>query len=234
MSIYGYNPFTNNLDKSGSGGGGTGNVIGPNSSVQDDIATYADNTGKVIQDSGTKISDLLAVANNLSDVADPAAAFNNISPLTTKGDLLVRTASDNARLPAGPDNQVLTTDSSAPEGVKWALQAFVFPFIEVTSTSQAMAINTGYIANNAALVTATLPAVSAVGDLVWIVGKGAGGWQIAQNAGQTIHFGNQNTTAGAGGHLDSANQYDAIQLLCTAANTDWTCTGIVIGNIGVT
>lgn len=234
MSIYGYNPFTNNLDKSGSGGGGTGNVIGPNSSVQDDIATYADNTGKVIQDSGTKISDLLAAANNLSDVADPAAAFTNISPLTTKGDLLIRTTSDNARLPAGPDNQVLTTDSSAPEGVKWAPQVFVFPFIEVTSTSQAMAINTGYIANNAALVTATLPAVSAVGDLVWIVGKGPGGWQIAQNAGQTIHFGNQDTTTGAGGHLDSTNQYDAIQLLCTAANTDWTCTGIVQGNIDVT
>lgn len=234
MTIYGYNPFTNNLDKSGSGGGSTGNVIGPNSSVQDDIATYADNTGKVIKDSGTKITDLLAVANNLSDVADPSTAFENISPLTTKGDLLVRTASNNVRLPAGPDNQVLTTASSTPEGVKWAPQAFVFPFIEVISTSQSMAINTGYIANNLALVTATLPSTSAVGDLVWIVGKGLGGWKIAQNAGQTIHFGNQNTTTGAGGSLDSTNQYDAIQLLCTIANTDWTCTGISQGNISVT
>jgi hypothetical protein len=80
MSIYGYNPFTNNLDKSGTGGGGLGNVIGPDSSIQDDIATFADTTGKVIQDSGTKITDLLAVANNLSDVADPIAAFDNISP----------------------------------------------------------------------------------------------------------------------------------------------------------
>ena len=234
MTIYGYNPFTNNLDKSGTGGGSTGNVIGPNSSVQDDIATYADNTGKVIKDSGTKISDLLAVANNLSDVADPSTAFDNISPLTTKGDLLVRTASNNVRLPAGPDNQVLTTDSSTPEGVKWAPQAFVFPFIEVTSTSQTMSVNTGYIANNSALVTATLPSTSAVGDLVWIVGKGSGGWQIAQNSGQKIHFGNQDTTTGSGGHLDSSNQYDTIQLLCTSANTDWTCTGISQGNIEVT
>lgn len=234
MTIYGYNPFTNNLDKSGSGGGGTGNVIGPNSSIQDDIAIYADNTGKVIKDSGIKITDLLAVTNNLSDVADPSTAFDNISPLTTKGDLLVRTASNNVRLPAGPDNQVLTTDSSTPEGVKWAPQAFVFPFIEITSTSQTMVVNTGYIANNSTLVTATLPSTSAVGDLVWIVGKGSGGWQIAQNAGQMIHFGNQDTTTGAGGHLDSSNQYDAIQLLCTSANTDWTCTGISQGNIGVT
>lgn len=234
MSIYGYNPFTNNLDKSGTGGGGLGNVIGPDSSIQDDIATFADTTGKVIQDSGTKITDLLAVANNLSDVADPIAAFDNISPLTTKGDLLVRTASNNVRLPVGPDNQVLTTDSTTPDGVKWAPQASIFPFTEVTGTAQAMVINNGYIANNASLVTATLPSTSAVGDLVWIVGQGAGGWQIAQNVGQTIHFGNQDTTMGTGGHLDSTNQYDAIQLLCTAANTDWTCTGISQGNISVT
>ncbi|MBX9922909.1 MAG: hypothetical protein K2Y01_02250 [Rhabdochlamydiaceae bacterium] len=234
MSIYGYNPFTNNLDKSGTGGGGLGNVIGPDSSIQDDIATFADTTGKVIQDSGTKITDLLAVANNLSDVADPIATFDNISPLTTKGDLLVRTASNNVRLPVGPDNQVLTTDSTTPDGVKWAPQASIFPFTEVTGTAQAMVINNGYIANNASLVTATLPSTSAVGDLVWIVGQGAGGWQIAQNVGQTIHFGNQDTTMGISGHLDSTNQYDAIQLLCTAANTDWTCTGISQGNISVT
>jgi hypothetical protein len=235
MTIYGYNPFINNLDKSGSGGGGTGNVIGPNSSIQDDIATFADTTGKIIKDSGTKISDLLTVVNNLSDVADPSIAFDNISPLTTKGDLLVRTSSSNIRLPAGPDNQVLTTDSTTPEGVKWVpSQTSAFPFTEVTSISQAMAINNGYILNNVALVVATLPSVSAVGDLIWIIGKGSGGWQIAQNAGQTIHFGNQDTTTGVGGHLDSTNQYDAIQLLCTAANTDWTCTGISQGNIDVT
>jgi hypothetical protein len=234
MTIYGYNPFINNLDKSGGGGGGTGNVIGPNSSIQDDIATYADNTGKVLQDSGTKISDLLAVANNLSDVANAATAFGNISPLTPTGDLLVRTTTANVRLPAGPDNQVLTTDSTTPEGVKWAPQASFFSFTEVTGTAQAMANNNGYILNNPALVIATLPATSAVGDLVWIVGKGTGGWQIAQNAGQTIHFGNQDTTIGVGGSLESTNQYDAIQLLCTAANTDWTCTGISQGNISVT
>ena len=70
MTIYGYNPFINNLDKSGSGGGGTGNVIGPNSSIEDDIAVFADATGKVIKDSGTKVSDLLAAADNLSDVGN--------------------------------------------------------------------------------------------------------------------------------------------------------------------
>jgi hypothetical protein len=95
-----------------------------------------------------------------------------------------------------------------------------------------MASNNGYILNNAALVTATLPASSAVGDFVWIVGKGLGGWRIQCNVNQTIHFGNRDTSMG--GALDSTNQYDAIQLMCTAADTDWTCTGISQGNIDIT
>ena len=232
MTIYGYNPFINNLDKSGSGGGGVGNVIGPDSAVPDDIATYADSTGKVIKDSGVKVSDLLAVANNLSDVANPSSAFDNISPLTTKGDLLVRTASGNVRLAAGPDTQVLTADSTQPEGVKWApAQGSAFPFTEITSTSQAMAVNSGYILNNASLVTATLPPTASVGELVWVIGKGAGGWRISCNVGQIIHYGNLDSSVG--GNLDSTNQYDAIQLLCTTANTDWTCTGISQGNMDV-
>jgi hypothetical protein len=233
MTIFGYNPFTNNLDKSGSGGSGTGNVTGPGSSIQDDIAVFADNTGKVIKDSGSKVSDLLAVANNLSDVANSSIAFNNISPTTTKGDIIVRTALGDIRLPIGFDNDVLTADSSTVEGIKWA-PAPKFPFTEVTNPTQTMSVNNGYITNNVGLVTTTLPSTSNVGDLVWVIGKGSGSWQIAQNPGQTIHFGNRNTTTGVSGHLDSSNQYDAIQLICITANTDWACTGIVQGNIDVT
>lgn len=103
---------------------------------------------------------------------------------------------------------------------------------EVTGTSQSMAVNHGYILNNVALVTATLPATAAVGDIVAVVGSGSGGWAIAQNAGQTIHFGNQNTTTGAGGSLASTNRYDSIELICNIANTDWVARSS-IGNITV-
>ena len=103
---------------------------------------------------------------------------------------------------------------------------------EVTGTSQAMLVNNGYITNNAALVTCTLPAVASVGDVIEVSGKGAGGWKIAQNAGQTIYFGDTNTTTGVGGSLASTVDRDAIRLVCVTANNDWNVLS-VMGNITV-
>ena len=56
----------------------------------------------------------------------------------------------------------------------------------VAGTTQAAAGNNGYLLANAAQVTVTLPAAPNVGDLVRVFGAGAGGWVIAQNAGQQI------------------------------------------------
>jgi len=48
----------------------------------------------------------------------------------------------------------------------------------VTGTSQAGASNNGYIANNAGMVTVTLPATSAVGDILAVTGiNNATGWR---------------------------------------------------------
>ena len=103
---------------------------------------------------------------------------------------------------------------------------------EVTGTTQAMAVDSGYIANNAGLVTLTLPATAVVGDRIRIAGKGAGGWRCGQNAGQTINFGNTATTAGVAGYIDSTNQYDALELLCITADTTWVALSSV-GNLNV-
>ncbi|MDC7243659.1 MAG: hypothetical protein PQJ44_06960 [Sphaerochaetaceae bacterium] len=92
----------------------------------------------------------------------------------------------------------------------------------VTGTSQAMSVNNGYVTNNAGLVTCTLPASASVGDIIRVAGSGAGGWRIAQNAGQTINFLGSSTTTGATGRLDSTTQYDAVELVCGTANTDFT------------
>ncbi len=85
-------------------------------------------------------------------------------------------------------------------------------WVEVTGTSQAMAVNTGYTANNAGLVSLSLPATSAVGDWIEVNGLGAGLWSITQAAGQQIFFGNVASTLGATGSLDATLQYDCVKL----------------------
>jgi hypothetical protein len=85
----------------------------------------------------------------------------------------------------------------------------------------AMAVMHGYINTNAGLTTLTLPAVATVGQVIGIQGEGAGGWIIAQNAGQNIQYGNITTTVGVGGSLASTDLFDSITLMCRVANTSW-------------
>lgn len=95
-------------------------------------------------------------------------------------------------------------------------------WVDVSGTTQAMAVSTGYIANNAGLVTMTLPSTAAVGSVIRVAGNGAGGWKIAQNASQVINVGNTPSTTGVGGSVASSNRYDTLELLCTVANTTFT------------
>lgn len=91
----------------------------------------------------------------------------------------------------------------------------------VTTTSATMASNTTYFANNAALVTLTLPATANVNDEITVIGQGAGGWKIAQLAGQKIYMNATATTTGTGGNLASASANSSCQLRCMVANTTW-------------
>jgi hypothetical protein len=100
-----------------------------------------------------------------------------------------------------------------------------FSWTTVTGTTQAMLGNNGYITNNAGVVTLTLPASSVVGDEIDIIGQGAGGWAIAQGAGQQVIIGNISSTLGVGGSVASTNRRDSLQIICTATNTEWTVLG---------
>lgn len=94
-------------------------------------------------------------------------------------------------------------------------------WVDQTSASVTMAVNTGYVADNAGLVTLTLPATAALGSRFQVVGKGAGGWTIAQASGQSIKFGTSTTTTTTGS-LASTNANDCVELVCTTANTVFT------------
>lgn len=106
-------------------------------------------------------------------------------------------------------------------GLQIAASGGSFAWADVNSSTQAVAINTGYVTTNAAAVTYTLPGTAALGSVVRIIGKGAGGWILAQPAGVSVGFGDITTTTGASGSLASTNAGDCIALVCTTANTGW-------------
>lgn len=118
------------------------------------------------------------------------------------------------------------TISSTGGGLSWT---------DVTGTTQAMAINSGYLADNAGLVTLTLPATAVQFSVIQVTGFGAGGWKIAQNANQAIHLGSAApSTTGVTGFIASTNQYDSVTLLAAVggASTIWTVDDS-IGNITI-
>jgi len=112
------------------------------------------------------------------------------------------------------------TVNSTGGGLTWNVE---------TGVSATMSVNNGYIGNNAAGVTFTLPATAAVGSIIRVTGLQAS-WTIAQNAGQTIYYGTSATTTGIGGSLTSTDDKDAVELVCTVADTNFQVLSS-IGNI---
>jgi len=159
-----------------------------------------------------------------------AGTGSMVNPMTTGGDIIYGGASGTpTRLANGTVGQVLQSNGTtlAPT---WATPTGGggLTWNEVTGTSQSAVVNAGYIANNAALVTITIPTTAAVGDVVRVTGKGAGGWLIAQNASEIIHFLGSDTTTGVGGSLASTGRYDGVEIVCIVANTEW----VVISSMG--
>ena len=97
-------------------------------------------------------------------------------------------------------------------------------------TTQTAVINDGYIISNSALTTVTIPATVPEGAVFGIAGKGAGGWVVQMNAGQTCNLGH--TATSSGGTLASTNQWDTVQILCVTANTNFAVIS-VLGNIAL-
>ena len=146
------------------------------------------------------------------------------------GDTYFRSASGPlARLGIGTNGKILTVKTGLPS---WEDAPTAVAWSEVTGTSQAGAINSGYIASNAAACTISLPATAAIGSVIEVVGKGVGGWKLSQAASQQVHFGNISSTSGTGGSLNSTHQRDAIRLVNVIADTTWQVVGSQ-GNIDV-
>lgn len=105
-----------------------------------------------------------------------------------------------------------------------------FAYNSISGTTQAAAINNGYVISNAGQTTVTLPATAALGSVIAIQGNGAAGWILTANTGQTIKLGSSTTSSA--GTLTSTNQYDSVEVVCVVANTTWAAKS-VIGNLTV-
>lgn len=134
----------------------------------------------------------------------------------------------------GGGNQGINTAGSG-NTITISLDGASFSWNAVTSATNPnpMTKENGYIpTDGASLVTLTLPAIAEIGDTVRILGQGAAGWRVLQNAGQTIHLQTSSTTTGVAGSLSSTDRYDTVELICIVANTDFTC-ATVTGNLTI-
>jgi len=237
--VWKYNPFSGELDYTMGPGTGTASIefatdSGSANPSGAGVLTVAGGTG--INTSGSSstvtinLDDPVIVDNggtgrtSLTDgailVGDGTNAVEQIGPLTDGQLLIGDTAGVSpaaATLTAGAGVSIVNGAGS----ITISASAGGFTWNEETGTAANMAVQNGYIANNASLVTLTLPATAALGEVVQVVGKGAGLFKIGQNAGQTIHYINSDTTTGTGGSLTAIEQYAAIELVCITANTDW-------------
>jgi hypothetical protein len=66
------------------------------------------------------VTGTVAIANGGTGQTTAVAAFDALSPATTKGDLIVSNGTDNVRQAVGTDTFVLTADSTTATGIKWA------------------------------------------------------------------------------------------------------------------
>lgn len=161
-------------------------------------------------------------AGTLSGTRGGTGVNNGASTITLGGSLTTSGAF------ASTFTMTNTTNVTFPTSGTLATVGQIVTWNDVSSGTQAIAVNQGYITNNgASLVTYTLPVTAAEGSIIEISGKSSGGWTINYATGQIIHLGNSATTVTTG-TLSSSNQWDYVKLLCVTANSTWN----VIGGVG--
>jgi hypothetical protein len=93
----------------------------------------------------------------------------------------------------------------------------------VAGTSQAMVVNTNYIANAVGQTTFTLPTTAAVGSIISIVGSAlnTGGWKVTYTTGQIIWGPAGSSTVTTGNASSAAAAAQCMKIMCVVANTTW-------------
>ena len=156
----------------------------------------------------------VALTNGTILAQDPST--NRYAQFGVGGMTLTTNTTTGAPANLYADNLTVTRDFQFPNAsgtLALVSQIPVNAIVEISGTSQAMSVSTTYIPHNASLTTLTLPTVNpAIGSLITILGEGAGGFRIAQNASQFIVSGNATTTVGTAGYVQSTSNNTTISL----------------------
>jgi len=230
--LYGLGTATVGLVASGT----TGQVLQTNTGAAPtySTATYPSTTtiSQILYSSANNVVSGLSTANSATLVTTSTGVPVMTSSMTDGQVVIGSTGATPvaATLTAGTGVSITNaagsiTINATGGGIGWS----------VITIDQTAVINNGYICNKAGLLTLTLPASAAIGDIIQVTGiNTALGWKIAQNANQRIHFGTSSTTLGVGGSLASVNIRDSVELVCVVAgaSTEYNVISSV-GNITV-
>jgi hypothetical protein len=190
--------------------------------IAPDIETLTGNSGGPVGPTGNNIN--LLGGNHITATGNPGTStitFDLDADIAEQYD-----ADSGSAIPALGILNILggTGITTSASGDTVTIDGTEFPWTEITVTGPtALAVNNGYVTNNVALVQVTLPAIAAFGDIIRVEGKGAGLFEIAVAAGQSIRIGNATTTVTTG-TLTATDAGDGVGLLCITANTVWMVT----------
>lgn len=198
------------------------------------LATNAETIAGAVTTKAVTPDDLKAKLGTQTDhgvlVARGTAAAVDALAVGTNGQLLIGSTGANpvfATLTAGTGITTVTGAGSLTINAVGGGTSFVAP----VGAAQPMVVNTTYVANQAGLLTFTLPAAASAsaGDVIRVIGFGAGGWQIDQNALQQIIVNATPSTVGVLGNAFSTASTDGITIQCIDAGLTWIATDIVGG-----
>jgi hypothetical protein len=209
---------SNKLDKSGGTVNGATNFTNGLTANTISATTYFNLP--VSNFTGGTVSGATSFTNGLSANTISATTYQNVNAVTGgtyNGTTGVITLSGTGSVNG---NQITGfSTGSGGGGITW----------NSSNTTQSMTADNGYITTAATLTTFTLPSTIAFGKTVEIAGNSSGLWQLNQNSGQQIRFGNTATTVTTG-ILSATSQGDCIKLICVATDTSFIVTSS-IGNI---
>ena len=184
--------------------------------------------GSVAQNS-CYIYGILSTTTSFAQVVTVDTGSRQMGSVTTSnnGVLISSTTGIPSWLANGTTGQVLTATTGSPPS--WStISTGGFTWTDVTSATQTLAAQNGYLTDRGGGVTYTLPASGTIGDTIKIVGK-LGLATITPNANQQILIGSSSGTVGITGTCVANNVGDCIELICTTsgASTVWRADSVV-------